>query len=519
MIFNGDFHKNDEKEKNKNYELSEKDFNEINKDISKALIEMEKEKDSENENSDKEDDDDNDEEEKNINDFDLFFSNNSSISSLDPFNGNSEKSFKSIDVESSKNNLEKNFKKKFDKINNINGINNVNIINLDNKNIDIITPTNNKYTCNNWNNINNSYLLCINKLSGITKKGLNSNEDENKNFKNNNNNSLNFVNEMKNNFENNNITNHKNERKFNNNKLNSLDSQIIHANMNSINIIDINQFLNNNLPFNNNIKNINHLHNYNLYNNSNHLNNNYINYYLKNNNNVFNQRINIINQNYNLMLINNNNNLKNFLNYCSFSEGKEANNKNKDSPKNIIHIDNIIKGKDKRTTLIIRNIPNRYTISLLLNEIQTIFMNKFDILYLPQDYINNSNLGYGFINFIDHIHLILFYEKYQGKKWNNFNSNKKCQLAYSKYQGKNELVKYVYKKLGINCYLNNDNNINDNDKLLKSLFINNENNYTKPALEIPIKYYNIFIKYFPSLLCHFPNDKIFIIDDYYNFKG
>ena len=38
------FKKNDEKETNKNYELSEKDFNEINKDISKALIEMEMKK-------------------------------------------------------------------------------------------------------------------------------------------------------------------------------------------------------------------------------------------------------------------------------------------------------------------------------------------------------------------------------------------------------------------------------------------------------------------------------------------
>ena len=34
---------------------------------------------------------------------------------------------------------------------------------------------------------------------------------------------------------------------------------------------------------------------------------------------------------------------------------------NLDSPKNIINLENIMRNRDKRTTLIIRNIPNKYT--------------------------------------------------------------------------------------------------------------------------------------------------------------
>ena len=111
----------------------------------------------------------------------------------------------------------------------------------------------------------------------------------------------------------------------------------------------------------------------------------------------------------------------------------------------MINLDNILKGKDKRTTLIIRNIPIRYSISILIKELNNKFYRKFDVVYLPKDYTNDFNLGFGFINFIEPIHLVAFCYKYEGKKWNCFNSHKRCQLAYSKYQGKNDLIKYIYK--------------------------------------------------------------------------
>ena len=232
------------------------------------------------------------------------------------------------------------------------------------------------------------------------------------------------------------------------------------------------------------------------------------NYNFNNNNNNPINNINLVNfNNNNKYLINNNPN--NFMGIPSISDGGAPGLYNLDSPKNIMNLDNILKSRDKRTTLIIRNIPNKYTISLLLDELNKNFENKFDIVYLPQDYINNSNLGFGFINFVNHMHLILFYDEFVGKKWNCFNSKKRCQLAYSKYQGKNELMKYIHTKLGIS---NLDNN---NENIKKSFFINNNKNIRAP-IEIPIKYYANFISFFPFSLCHNKDDKVFIIDKYYN---
>ena len=193
------------------------------------------------------------------------------------------------------------------------------------------------------------------------------------------------------------------------------------------------------------------------------INRNFIDLKMSNNNNSFNKNpllrniatsnnkipnnnypINILINNlpfYNINIFNNNNP---FLNQ-TISERSLTGQYNIDNPYNIINLDNIIKNIDKRTTLIIRNIPNKYTIPLLLIELNEDFRGKFDTIYLPQDKIRDSNLGFGFINFINPFHLILFYEKFMGKKWNFFNSQKRCFLAYSNYQGKNELINY-YKK-------------------------------------------------------------------------
>lgn len=106
-------------------------------------------------------------------------------------------------------------------------------------------------------------------------------------------------------------------------------------------------------------------------------------------------------------------------------------NKHSDDTYNKIQLDTvtfifiqILRQKDKRTTIMIRNIPNKYNINSLLNEINHKFMNKFDLLYLPVDYQNSCNLGFGFINFVDPMHIISFYEAYRGKKWIKFNSDK-----------------------------------------------------------------------------------------------
>ena len=210
-----------------------------------------------------------------------------------------------------------------------------------------------------------------------------------------------------------------------------------------------------------------------------------------------------------------NNNKKNIIqtklnnNIQNPNKKKEKSKKNKsnlDSPKLMIHLDNVLKLKDKRTTLIIRNIPNKYTIQLFENEINKYFYGKYDILYLPLDFVNKTNLGFGFINFIDPIHILYFFSEFIGKKWNIFNSEKRCQLAYAKIQGKNSLLKYIYKK-----NMNNKCNLPSN-----SFFIEN-NQIRVNEIEIPMQYYISFIRYYPFSICHKKNNYIFIVDKYFNF--
>ncbi|XP_010559265.1 PREDICTED: protein MEI2-like 3 [Tarenaya hassleriana] len=100
----------------------------------------------------------------------------------------------------------------------------------------------------------------------------------------------------------------------------------------------------------------------------------------------------------------------------------------------------IISGEDTRTTLMIKNIPNKYTSKMLLAAIDETNRGTYDFLYLPIDFKNKCNVGYAFINMISPKHIILLYEAFNGKKWEKFNSEKVASLAYARLQGKAALV-------------------------------------------------------------------------------
>lgn len=48
-----------------------------------------------------------------------------------------------------------------------------------------------------------------------------------------------------------------------------------------------------------------------------------------------------------------------------------------------ISVENIILGKDKRKTVMLRNVPLKYTMKNLLDEINPIFVGKFDYINMP----------------------------------------------------------------------------------------------------------------------------------------
>ena len=66
-------------------------------------------------------------------------------------------------------------------------------------------------------------------------------------------------------------------------------------------------------------------------------------------------------------------------------------------------------GDDQRTTLMVRNIPNKYNQKMLLATIEDRHEGKFDLLYLPIDFKNRCNVGYAFINFISTTDILPFY--------------------------------------------------------------------------------------------------------------
>ena len=98
----------------------------------------------------------------------------------------------------------------------------------------------------------------------------------------------------------------------------------------------------------------------------------------------------------------------------------------------------------------IRHIPNKYSLRYLIEELNYKFKNKYDIVYLPIDYTNNCNLGFAFVNFIHPLHIVDFYEYFIGKRWKYYLSEKRCELAYAKIQGRNNLLTHFKKGVVMN---------------------------------------------------------------------
>ena len=135
----------------------------------------------------------------------------------------------------------------------------------------------------------------------------------------------------------------------------------------------------------------------------------------------------------------------------------------------------------------IKNIPNKYTISSFLEEINVNFKYTYDIFYLPIDYVNKCNLGFAFINFVEPFHLILFYELYLGKKWKKFNSDKICELLYAKFQGRKDLIAHFEKGKVLS--------MESEEK--RPLIMDTPN--PLPNINLPLYYLDLFIKLYPNI--------------------
>ncbi|KTW27350.1 hypothetical protein T552_02331 [Pneumocystis carinii B80] len=120
--------------------------------------------------------------------------------------------------------------------------------------------------------------------------------------------------------------------------------------------------------------------------------------------------------------------------------------------KNKVNYDRITRGLDMRTTIMIKNIPNKFTQQMLQEYIDATNPKTYDFLYLRIDFRNRCNVGYAFVNFIDPISIVTFGQARVGTKWNRFHSDKICDISYANIQGKECLIE----KFRNSCVMDED---------------------------------------------------------------
>ena len=92
---------------------------------------------------------------------------------------------------------------------------------------------------------------------------------------------------------------------------------------------------------------------------------------------------------------------------------------------------------EKRTTVMMRNLPLNYTRAMLLEMLDSEgFRGQYDFVYMPLDFKTMSGLGYAFVNLVDASLLPGFWAAFDGfSRW-VLPTSKVCQLGWSKpYQG------------------------------------------------------------------------------------
>mmetsp|Transcript_67431 Transcript_67431/g.179762 ORF Transcript_67431/g.179762 Transcript_67431/m.179762 type:complete len:333 (-) Transcript_67431:78-1076(-) len=88
------------------------------------------------------------------------------------------------------------------------------------------------------------------------------------------------------------------------------------------------------------------------------------------------------------------------------------------------------------TTIMVRNVPNKYTQRMLLKVWKGMgFARAIDLFFLPVDLRDKANLGYCFVNFVSEEQARLFCEKVDGMKLSIFRSWKILETAEARVQG------------------------------------------------------------------------------------
>ena len=123
-------------------------------------------------------------------------------------------------------------------------------------------------------------------------------------------------------------------------------------------------------------------------------------------------------------------------NNYSFSHGSPS--RQAQGPQ-VVELWKIENGMDVRTTIMLRNIPNKMNCHDLKALLDQHCAENYDFSYLRIDFEKGTNVGYAFVNFSDPMHIIPFVVNHAGKRWQPDNA-RKVELSYATVQGYDCLV-------------------------------------------------------------------------------
>ena len=98
------------------------------------------------------------------------------------------------------------------------------------------------------------------------------------------------------------------------------------------------------------------------------------------------------------------------------------------------------------TTLMVKNIPNKFSQVTLLAEIDDLgFSGKYDFFYMPMDLVNKCNVGYAFINFVSSSDCAAFSLVLTDYRFRTFRSRKLGASVPAHIQGYENNVRHFSK--------------------------------------------------------------------------
>ncbi|CAL9089088.1 unnamed protein product [Musa acuminata var. zebrina] len=155
---------------------------------------------------------------------------------------------------------------------------------------------------------------------------------------------------------------------------------------------------------------------------------------------------------------------------------------------------------DGKTTVMIKNLPNKFTKEKLLGildkhcyeenhklsndgaeklsesgggEMSSAAFSEFDFLYLPIDFTTGSNMGYAFVNFTSAVAAWRLYNFLHNYDWKFHGSRKICEVTYARIQGLPALQKQF----------RNSTFVCGSDDFLPVCFVPPRNGYCQPSFQ------------------------------------